>query len=97
MGVTSSAPVQKMGGIDGQRRYALLRARAEMARMQNVHVQSKSETFQEISSSGVKFNYDDYKKLSSSQALDLYNVVIKKEWINPETGELFLWLTYPIN
>ncbi len=96
VGVTSSAPVQKIGGIQGQRRVALLKARSEMARMQNVQIQSHSKTFREVSSAGVKFNYDDYRKISSAQALDLYNVVVKDEWVNPETGELFLWLTYPV-
>lgn len=96
VGVASSAPVQQMGGIEGQRRYALLKARSEMARMQNVQVEARSETFQEVSRAGVKFNHDDYRKLSTTQALDLYNVIIKDEWINPETGELFLWLAYPV-
>ena len=97
VGVASSAPTQKMGGLEGQRRYAILKARAEMARMQNVQVQSESNISQKVSNSGVKVSYDDFRKLSSAQTLDLYNVEIKDEWVNPETGELFLWLSYPVN
>jgi hypothetical protein len=97
MGITSSAPVQKMGGIEGQRRVALLKARAELARMQNVQVEARSKTFREVSKQGVKFNYEDYKKLSTAQGLDLYNVSIKDEWIDTNTGELYLWLIYPIS
>ncbi len=97
IGVTASAMPQKIGGIEGQRRAALLMARAEMAKMKNVQVQSLSETVTTTTNSGVRFSNEDYRRIGSTQALQLYNVVVKDEWIHPETGELFLWLVYPVS
>jgi hypothetical protein len=97
VGVTASAPPQSIGGLEGQRRAALLIARAEMARMKSVQVQSLSQSSTTTTSSGVTFSNEDFRRVGSTQLLQLNNVVVKDEWINPETGELFLWLVYPVN
>ena len=96
IGVTASAPPQSMGGLEGQRRAALLIARAEMARMKSAQVQSLSQTSTTTTSSGVTFSNEDFRRVGSTQLLQLGNVEIKDEWIHPETGELFLWLVYPV-
>ena len=97
IGVTASAPPQSMGGLEGQRRAALLIARAEMARMKSVQVQSLSQSSTTTTGSGVTYSNDDFRRAGSTQLLQLNNVVIKDEWIHPETGELFLWLVYPVS
>jgi hypothetical protein len=97
VGVTASAPPQSIGGLEGQRRAALLIARAEMARMKSVQVQSLSQSSTTTTSSGVTFSNEDFRRVGSTQLLQLNNVVVKDEWINPETGELFLWLVYPVS
>ena len=96
IGVTASAPPQSMGGLEGQRRAALLIARAEMARMKSVQVQSLSLSSTTTTAAGVTFSNEDFRLAGSTQILQLNNVVVKDEWINPETGELFLWLVYPV-
>lgn len=96
IGVIASAPPQSMGGLEGQRRAALLLARAEMARMKSVQVQSLSLTSTTTTGSGVTFSNEDFRRVGSTQLLQLNNVVVKDEWIHPQTGELFLWLVYPV-
>jgi hypothetical protein len=96
IGVTASAPPQSMGGLEGQRRAALLIARAEMARMQSVQVQSLSLTSTTTTGSGVTFSNEDFRRAGSTQILQLNNVEVMDEWVHPETGELFLWLVYPV-
>jgi hypothetical protein len=97
IGVTSSAPPQSMGGLEGQRRAALLIARAEMARMKSVQVQSLSQSSTTTTSSGVTFSNEDFRRAGSTQLLQLNNVVVRDEWIHPQTGEMFLWLVYPVS
>lgn len=97
IGVTASAPPQSIGGLEGQRRAALLIARAEMARMKGVQVQSLSLTSTTSTSSGVTFSNEDFRRAGSTQLLQLNNVVVRDEWVHPETGELFLWLVYPVS
>lgn len=97
IGVTASAPPQSMGGLEGQRRAALLIARAEMARMKSVQVQSLSLTSTTVTGSGVTFSNEDFRRAGSTQLLQLNNVEVRDEWMHPETGELFLWLVYPVS
>jgi hypothetical protein len=96
IGVTASAPPQSIGGLEGQRRAALLIARAEMARMQSVQMQSLSLSSTTTTSAGVTFSNEDFRRAGSTQILQLNNVEVMDEWIHPETGELFLWLVYPV-
>ena len=97
VGVTASAKPQSMGGLEGQRRTAVMIARAEMARMKSVQVESTSLTSITSSGSGVQFSNEDMQRRGSVQMLQLGDVVIKDEWVHPETKELFLWLVYPVN
>jgi hypothetical protein len=95
--ITTSAQPQQMGGIDAQRRVAHMLARAEMARIKSSSVQSRSTTEITSSSSGVTINADDLRRISSIQALRLNDVKVIEEWIHPESGELYMWLAYPVD
>ncbi len=97
VGVTASAPPQSIGGVEGQRRAALLMARAEMARMQGVQVTASSKTTVTSSKTGVQFSNADMRRLGTTQLLQLNNAEIKQEWVHPATGELYLWLVFPVS
>ena len=96
VGVVSSAMPQPIGGIEGQRRVALLAARAEMARMQSAQASGTNLTSITASSDRVKISSEDFRRVSSAQALSLYDVSVREQWLHPVTGELFLWLVYPV-
>lgn len=96
VGITASAQPQRMGGIEAQRRVAHMLARAEMARVRSTSVQSKSRIETTVSNTGVKISSDDFRRASTAQALQLNDVKVIEEWTHPETGELFLWLAYPV-
>ncbi len=95
LGVTGAAPVQDFGGIDAQRRVALIRARAELGRIAKVHVDSENNINTTVNSNGVVKSSNSYIKLTSAEVLDLIDAEIKEEWIHPKTGELYIWLVLP--
>lgn len=96
VGITASAQPQQMGGIEAQRRVAHMLARAEMARVRSTSVQSDTRIETTASKSGVTINADDFRRASTAQALQLNDVKVIEEWTHPETGELFIWLAYPV-
>lgn len=96
VGITASAQPQQMGGIEAQRRVAHMLARAELARVRSTAVQSKSRIETTSSNSGVTISSDDFRRASTAQALQLNDVKVIEEWTHPETGELFIWLAYPV-
>ena len=85
-----------MGGIEAQRRVARMLARAEMARIKSASVQAQSTSEITSSSSGVKISSDDFRRVSTMQALQLNDVKLVEEWTHPDTGELYMWLVYPV-
>ena len=95
--MTASAKPQQMGGIDAQRRVAHMLARAEISRIKSSSVQSASTVETISSNKGVTINADDFRRVSTVQALRLNDVKVLDEWTHPETGELYMWLAYPIN
>jgi hypothetical protein len=72
-------------------------ARAEMARMQGVQVTASSKTTVTSSKTGVQFSNADMRRLGTTQLLQLNNAEIKQEWVHPATGELYLWLVFPVS
>ena len=96
VGITTSAQPQQMGGIEAQRRVAEMLARAEISRIKSSSVQSRSTIVTTSSNAGVNISSDDLRRVSSAQALRLNDVKIIEEWTHPETGELYMWLAYPV-
>ncbi|MBC8211221.1 MAG: hypothetical protein H8E21_09130 [Gammaproteobacteria bacterium] len=97
IGITASALPQQKGGIEAQRRVAKILARAEMSRFKSASVESQSRIATTSSTSGgVKISADDFKRVSTVGALQLNDVKVIQEWTHPETGELFMWLAYPM-
>ncbi len=93
LSITASAMPQNMGGLLGQRRAALLRARAELAKNSRVVV-SKSFSSKKVQDQ----NNPVINQSLSTQANELQtleNARIHAEWSNPDNGELFIWYVIP--
>jgi hypothetical protein len=95
IGVIGSAPRQDMGGRDAQYRVAMLKARQELAQMVRVHVDSTLRTKVEARGDRVEREADMQTRLRSMEALSLERARVVNEWVDPETGELYLMLVTP--
>lgn len=94
-GVIGAAPPQDMGGRDAQYRVAMLKARQELARMIRVQVEARTTTRIEERRGQTTQDYDSEMRLRSNEALQLDRARVVDEWVDPETGELYLHLVTP--
>ena len=94
-GVVGSAPKQDWGGLEAQRRVAVMKARQELAQMVRVQVESTSRYKTEERAGNVKRDSDIETTLQSNVALSLDQARVIEEWVDPQSGELYLWLVTP--
>ena len=94
-GVVGSAPRQDWGGLEAQRRVALMKARQELAQMVRVQVESISRSRIVEQNGKVSRDADFETRLQSNVSLSLEKARVLEEWIDPVSGELFLWLVTP--
>jgi hypothetical protein len=94
-GFSVTASPQSVGGLDGQRRVAMMMARAELGRIKQVNVNSREQIRQSSSAEGSKVDMQSQVQVSSSQLLDLSKMEVREEWVDPATGELYLWILVP--
>ncbi|MDO8262261.1 MAG: LPP20 family lipoprotein [Gallionella sp.] len=94
-GVVGSAPKQDWGGREAQYRVALMKARQELAQMVRVQVESTTRYQIEDRAGKVSRDADFEAKLQSSVALSLEQARVIEEWVDPQSGELYLWLVTP--
>jgi hypothetical protein len=95
IGVVGSAPRQDIGGRDAQYRVATLKARQELAQMIRVHVESTSRTKIEDRRGSATRDLDMETRLRSIEALSLDRAHVINEWVDPESGDLYLFLVTP--
>jgi len=95
IGVIGSAPRQDMGGREAQYRVAMLKARQELAQMIRVHVASTTRSQVEDRGGQVTRNVEMDTRLQSTVTLSLGRARVIDEWIDPETGELYIHLVTP--
>lgn len=94
-GVVGSAPKQDWGGREAQYRVALMKARQELAQMVRVQVESTTRSQVEDRAGKVSRDSDIETRLQSSVALSLEQARVIEEWVDPRSGELYLWLVTP--
>ena len=94
-GVVGSAPKQDWGGHEAQYRVALMKARQELAQMVRVQVESTTRSQVEERAGKVSRDADIETRLQSRVALSLENAHVIEEWVDPQSGELYLWLVTP--
>lgn len=94
LAVVASAMPQTMGGLEGQRRAALLRARAELAKDVRVYV-SKSFNV-EKNSQQEQATVQQNLNIRATELQQLEGAKINAEWISPENSELFIWYVIPL-
>lgn len=94
LGAVGIAKPQTRGGYEAQKRLALTIAQAELTRQINVLVDGELYTEKTvISKSGDEYYRSKLSSLSIQQTQQLIkNAVIKDEWIDPKTGDLYLWV-----
>jgi hypothetical protein len=94
-GVVGSAPKQDWGGREAQYRVALMKARQELAQMVRVQVESTTRSRVEDRAGKVSRDADIETRLQSSVSLSLDQARVIEEWVDPQSGELYLWLVTP--
>lgn len=95
LGISVSAPVQSMGGLEGQRRVALSKARAELGRITRLNVQSSNVISQTSNKEQTSTDFQNRTRISSTETLDVSNMQVKEEWVDPATNELYIWVLVP--
>lgn len=95
IGVVGSAPKQDIGGREAQYRVATLKARQELAQMIRVHVASTLHARLEERGGQASRELDIETRLRSLETLSLERARVVNEWLDPETGELYLFLVTP--
>ncbi|MFH1897359.1 MAG: LPP20 family lipoprotein [Candidatus Desantisbacteria bacterium] len=90
LGAVGIAKKQEKGGYAAQKRLAIVIAQAEIAKQIEVMVDTELQTEKTM------INQDYYSKFSSLSRQEtqqlIKNAVVKDEWIQPETGELYVWV-----
>ena len=95
LSVVGAAPKQEWGGYQAQYRVAMLKARQELAQIVRVHIDSTSR-FSVVDNAGeIRRDSDIQTTLRSDTELSLEAAVVIEEWVDPNTGELFIWLATP--
>jgi len=90
--VVGSAPKQDWGGHAAQFRVAEMKARQELAQRVRVRVESTNRFATEEKAGKVSRSADVETRLQSSVDLSLESARVVEEWLDPKTGELYLWL-----
>ncbi len=90
---TVSAPPQNMGGIEAQRRTAMLLAQKELANYLSSHVESVEVTSQGTGKGDA--DYQQYARVSSKVGISAQRYRVDKEWLDPITGVFYLRLLFP--
>lgn len=93
--VVGAATKQDWGGRDAQYRVALMKARQELAQMVRVQVKSSSQSSMEQRGGKVTHDADIEISLQSRVDLSLDAARVIEEWVDPQTGELYIWLVTP--
>jgi hypothetical protein len=95
VGAVGAAPKQDSGGREAQYRVAQMKAYQVLAHMQRVEVTSTNRSFLEERSGKVVRNDDIETSLKSNVALRVSEAKVIEEWVDPKTGELYLWMVVP--
>ncbi len=92
--VVGSAMRQNIGGIEAQRRAALLRARATLAKSVRVFVTKSLIIHKRQDQSEMRV--DQSIDIRAFELQQLHSAEVKAEWISPQSSELFIWYVIPV-
>ena len=93
--VVGAAPKQDWGGRETQYRVALMKARQELAQMVRLRVESTNRSQIKERAGKVSPDSDIETRLQSSVGISLDEARVIEEWVDPQSGELYLWLVTP--
>jgi len=97
LAVVGSAPAQAMGGHVAQRRAARIDAERRLAEQIRIYVNRKQSVSRIQQGREVASSFESATTLESGAALSPSNAQIIKEWVHPESGELFVLLGLPVS
>ncbi len=89
-GAVGIAKKQEKGGYAAQKRLAVIIAQAELAKQIEVMVNAELQTEKTIVNHDYSSKFSSLSRQETQQLIK--NAVVKDEWIQPETGELFVWV-----
>jgi len=90
--IISSSVKQPFGGIEAQRRSALLRAKSEISKIAKTRIKANQLIESNDIHGAVEENYDMNVQERSLNWLSFEHLNIKEQWIDPASGELFMWV-----
>jgi hypothetical protein len=90
--VVGSAAVQDWGGRAAQYRVAEMKARQELAHMIRVQVKSTNRLQEELRDGKLTRDADIETQLQSSVEMSLASARVIEEWIDPQSGVLYIWM-----
>jgi len=90
--IVSSSVKQPFGGIEAQRRSALLRAKSEISKIAKTRIKANQMIQSNDKHGSVEENYDMNVQERSLNWLSFEHLNIKEQWIDPASGELFMWV-----
>lgn len=93
--VIGSASPQKIGGKEGQRRVALSKARAELAKAVRVQIYDELNIIKTERNGQVGNEIQHRTQIKSLEILRLNKAFVKDQWIDPVSHELFYWYVTP--
>ncbi len=89
------APKQSWGGRDAQYRFAMLKARQELAQTLQVNIEATNQSETETRDGAATQSATSDAELQSNVALRLEAAKVQAEWTDPQSGTLYLWLVTP--
>ena len=92
--VGSAAP-QDFGGVEAQRRVAILKARKQLAEMINVRVKASYESRTVDRNGQITHEQSMRSELRSKVLLSPNQARVIKEWQDPKDNMLYIWLAVP--
>lgn len=95
IGVVGSAIKQDWGGKQAQHRVAIAKARSELAKAFQTHIDSVNRLTITDRGGQASTEFSQDTTARSKQALRLHDATVLEEWTDPDTGELFIWLVLP--
>lgn len=91
-GVVGWAPPQDFGGQEAQYRVALLKARKSLAESIQTRIEVTITQAQKESGKTAQLEAQQKATLRTHVSLQLERAYVAAEWLEPDTGNLYLWL-----
>jgi len=90
LGAVGIAKKQERGGYAAQKRLAIIIAQAELAKQIEVMVDTELQTEKTMVNRDYSSKFSSLSRQETQQLIK--NAVVKEEWLDLETGDLYIWV-----